>query len=100
MCLKHQIPMEQEDHSECPIELVACSTHRDEQLHQPALSETCDSESVRGVQGIFEDDEGHPIVGFCLWCGENFQSSEEVEAHNSGDMAACSEFQKFKRGNL
>jgi hypothetical protein len=42
----------------------------------------------------FKDRHGNPTVGFCLWCGENFYSSEEVEMHNTAGMG----FQKFKRG--
>ena len=32
MCIRHRIPMEEGDHSECSIELLACSEHREEQL--------------------------------------------------------------------
>jgi hypothetical protein len=32
MCAVHQVPLADGDHNECPIELLACPEHRDEQL--------------------------------------------------------------------
>jgi hypothetical protein len=46
---------------------------------------------------VFTDDEGNPIVGFCLWCDKDFYSVEEAEAHNANDSAACPVFQEMKR---
>jgi hypothetical protein len=46
---------------------------------------------------MFKDTHGNPTVAFCLWCGENFYSSEEVEMHHTAGTAACLEFQEFKR---
>ena len=34
MCIRHRVPMEEGDHSECSIELVACPEHREEQLRR------------------------------------------------------------------
>ena len=34
ICLRHQISMEDGDHSGCPVELLACSEHCDEQLRE------------------------------------------------------------------
>jgi hypothetical protein len=34
MCLKHQVSMEEGDHSKCPVELLACPGHRDVQLRK------------------------------------------------------------------
>jgi hypothetical protein len=31
MCLIHHVPMEEGDHRSCPVELLACPEHRDEQ---------------------------------------------------------------------
>src|ERR1700687_4860622 len=31
-CIHHQVPMEDGDHSQCTVELLACPEHRDEQL--------------------------------------------------------------------
>jgi hypothetical protein len=31
VCISCQVPMEQGDHSDCPIELVACPEHREQQ---------------------------------------------------------------------
>jgi hypothetical protein len=47
---------------------------------------------------MFKDTHGNPTIGFFLWCGENFYSSEDVEKHNTDGMIACSEFQNFKAG--
>ena len=41
-------------------------------------------------------EDGECTVGFCLWCGKDFCSTEEVEAHNADDMAACPAVQKYK----
>lgn len=32
ICLMHQVPVTDGDHGDCPIELLACPEHRDEQL--------------------------------------------------------------------
>jgi hypothetical protein len=34
MCVKHLVAMEDGDHSECPVELLACPEHREQQLGQ------------------------------------------------------------------
>ena len=44
----------------------------------------------------FTGEGGKPIVGFCLCCGKDFHSMEEVEAHNADDMVAYSVFQLVK----
>jgi hypothetical protein len=38
MCLRHHVPMEDGDHSECSIELLACPEHREAQLSEMRLS--------------------------------------------------------------
>jgi len=45
MCMRCQIPMEDGDHSECPIELVACPEHRESQQRP----------SLRGESNMFAD---------------------------------------------
>ena len=45
---------------------------------------------------MFRDEGGNPTVGFCLWCGCDFYTFEEHEAHTADDMASCPVFQKFK----
>jgi hypothetical protein len=32
ICVMHQVPVIDGDHGDCPIELLACPEHRDEQL--------------------------------------------------------------------
>ena len=43
-----------------------------------------------------QDDNGIPIVGFCLWCGIDFYTPEEADAHHSNESRACLAFQEFK----
>jgi hypothetical protein len=85
----HQIPLEDGDHSECPIELLACSEHRDEQRDMGIFGshDLLPSEG-EPESGIF-DDQGKPIVGFCLLCGKNYYSIKEMEAHHGTGSEAC-----------
>jgi hypothetical protein len=101
ICLKHQAPMEDGDHSECPIELLACPEHREEQVRQMGISDTSDPACGEGAaeSDMFKDQYGHPIVGFCLWCDEEFYSIQEVEDHSADDSKACAVFQQFKGGH-
>ena len=43
MCVRHEVPMEEGDHSGCPVELLACPEHRDEQHRKmkEAASTSC-----------------------------------------------------------
>jgi hypothetical protein len=99
MCLIHQVPMEQGDHTECPIELLACPEHRADQMramgHEPEYTygETRDETEQ---PSMFMDREGNPTAGFCLWCGRDFYSMAEVEAHNADNMADCPIHQQLK----
>jgi hypothetical protein len=40
MCLVHQVSLTNGDHSECPVELLACPDHRDEQLRDLGTFDT------------------------------------------------------------
>ncbi len=99
MCDRCQVPMEQGDHSGCMIELLACPEHMDEQLRQmgyePGTSNMPVSEEETAAS-MFTDSDGNPIVGFCLWCNQEFYTMDEMEAHNPNDMAECPVFQQFK----
>jgi hypothetical protein len=91
--------MEQGDHSECSIELLSCPEHRADQMramgHEPEYTyETTTDETEQ--MSMFIDKDGNPTLGFCLWCGQDFYSMEEVEAHNADDMADCSIQQQLK----
>jgi hypothetical protein len=101
MCLRHQVSMEDGDHSKCPVELLACSEHREEQIRQMGQSSTSDlPHSEDGTESsMFIDRDGNPIVGFCVWCNKDFYSMSEVEEHNADDSKACPVFQQFKSGN-
>jgi hypothetical protein len=93
--------MEDGDHSKCPVELLACPEHRNEQLRKMNEFGACESLPVeRGVEGTgFRDKNSNPTIGFCLWCDKDFYSMEEVWEHNDDDMEACSEFQKYRGAN-
>jgi hypothetical protein len=65
---------------------------------------TCAARSITGKSRVateeevsmFKDENGNPIIGFCLWCNRDFRSIEEVEAHNANNMAACPIFQELR----
>lgn len=88
--------MEDGDHGDCPVELLTCPEHREEQLRDMNTFGTSDLLPGEGdhVSTVFKDDD--PSVGFCLWCGKDFYSMGEVEAHNANDSAACVVFQELK----
>jgi hypothetical protein len=89
--------MEEGDHGECPIELLACPAHRDEEFEK--MSHISASELLPAEDGVkcpgFRDSDGNATVGFCLWCGKDFYVMEEVWVHNDNDMEACSEVQRI-----
>jgi hypothetical protein len=95
-CLRHQVPMEEGDHSRCPVELLACPEHLDEQLDQMGISDWRDVRSSVEAEGLFRDRNGTPIVGFCLWCGKDFYSIEVADAHHAGDGKGCAVFNRSK----
>ena len=90
--------MEDGDHSDCPIELLACPEHRDEQLQNMGIFSSSDLPSIEddAKSNMFNDQSGQPIVGFCLWCDKDFYSMDEVESHNANDSVACAVFQQLK----
>jgi hypothetical protein len=98
ICLRHLVPMEDGDHSECPIELLACPEHRDEQLRQMSPVGTYDLAPGQGdaESTMFKVNDDKTTVGFCLWCDKNFYSIVEMDAHNANDSAACAVFQELR----
>jgi hypothetical protein len=100
MCLLHQVPMDEGDHSSCPVELLACPEHRDEQqwkMKEAASTvgqDALDIDQDAATNG-WQDKDGNPIVGFCLWCDVDFYTMEQASAHNADHSAACPAFQKF-----
>jgi len=97
MCLQHGVPVDDGDHSECSIELLACPEHRADQMRamgyapDHVFEQQPDEES-----SMFTDSKGNRTVGFCLWCGCDFYSFEDHEAHVANDMAACPVFREYK----
>jgi hypothetical protein len=93
----HQISLEDGDHSTCPVELLACSEHRDEQLRDMGIFDSADLLPSEGEpeSGTFTDQDGRPIVGFCLWCDANYYSVEEMEAHHGNGGEGCPAYREF-----
>jgi hypothetical protein len=89
--------MDQGDHSQCPVELLPCLGHSDEQMrimgYEPGhmMEQQSDDECL-----MFRDKDGNHIVGFCLWCNRDFYTPEEVWEHNANGMMKCSVFQELK----
>ena len=48
ICLRHQVPMENRDHSDCPVELLPCPEHLDEQLKEMERFRTSDLATSEG----------------------------------------------------
>lgn len=90
--------MEEGDHSQCSIELLACPEHRGEQLRKIAAmgANNPPAHEVETQSTMFTDEEGKRTFGFCLWCNQDFYSMAEVEEHNANDMQGCSVFQELK----
>jgi len=98
-CMNHGVSMEDGDHSECSVELIACPEHRAEQLLAMGYAPGQAVEVPKGESeesSMFRDAEGNHIVGFCLWCNKNFYSMEESEKHTANEMANCPAFQELK----
>jgi hypothetical protein len=97
MCLKHEVSMDEGDHSKCPIELLVCPEHREEQVRKMTEFGACDSISseVDAERIGLKDKNGNAIVGFCLLCDKDFYSMDEVWEHNGSGVNACREFQKY-----
>jgi hypothetical protein len=95
--VKHQVSMEEGDHSNCPQELLACPEHRDEEFRKMGEFSASDPLPAEGVEDGtgFRDKDGNATIGFCLWCNRDFYSMDEVWEHNDNDMKACPEFQRF-----
>jgi hypothetical protein len=98
MCLIHEVPLADGDHSDCPVELLTCPEHREEQLQKMGIPVSNDLPCDGGAteRSMFTDKDGKPIIGFCLWCNKDFYCMNELETHNSTDLAVCKIFRDFK----
>ena len=47
-----QVPMEDGDHAECPVELLACPEHREKQFQQMGISDSSNRESAPGPEAV------------------------------------------------
>jgi len=100
VCIEHGVPMEEGDHSACSVELLSCPEHRADHMRAMGYEPDCTCEPQSGGESsIFKDSDGNPTVGFCLWCGCDFYTNEEHEAHTADIMAACPVFQELKDEN-
>lgn len=98
MCIQHRVPMDEGDHSSCPVELLSCSEHRADQMR--AMGYDADyTVTVQSEQAAptFRDAHGNPIVGFCIWCGRDFYTYEEHDAHAWGDTIQCPVFSEYRK---
>jgi hypothetical protein len=102
ICLRHQVSMEDGDHSACPVELLACPEHREEQFQKMGVFAGNDLPSSErpAERAMLSDRDGKPIVGFCLWCDMDFYTIDEAFAHNAQDSKACQVFQQWKDAML
>lgn len=103
MCLTHDVPMESGDHSRCPVELLACPVHREEQLRLHTVtpgSPTGHRWEITNLGPELADEEAKSSIGFCLWCNQDFHTMAEMEAHVANDSEACAAFQRFKQDAL
>jgi hypothetical protein len=94
MCIKHSVSMDDGDHSECPVELLACPEHRYEQLRQMSDPSECNlliSEDATG-SSAFTNKDDRLTVDFCLWCNRDFYTIAEVMEHNGDGVDACPVF--------
>lgn len=99
VCPDHGVPMEDGDHSECTVELLACPEHCDEQLrtmgHEPGTSNMPQMPS-EDERKPWRGKNGEPIIGFCLWCDKDYHTYEEFRAHFENDSAECAPYQEYK----
>ena len=96
------LPMEGNDHSECPVELRACPEHSAAQ--QLSHAEATSSEPMKGrikipprrklVRALRRASRAG-FVGACVWCGHGYKrfSLKIQEAH----LKECAEYQRAKR---
>lgn len=62
MCAVHQVSLADGDHSECPVELLVCPEHRDEQFRDMGILDTSDlpGSQVEAESTMFKDDDSNP----------------------------------------
>lgn len=97
LCLDHGVRMEDGDHSECAVELMPCPEHRADQMRAMGYEPDHIFEQQPDERSsLFGDADGNRTIGFCLWCGRDFYTMEEHEAHVANEMAACPVFQEYK----
>ena len=53
MCIRHRVPMEVGDHSECSIELLACPEHREEQRRKMEEASKAEANVPQGWEALF-----------------------------------------------
>jgi hypothetical protein len=97
MCIKHSVSMDDGDHSECPVELLVCPEHRQDQLEQMGKFTTSDLLHTEGLaeSSAFTDKDGKATVGFCLWCNRDFYTADEFWEHTGNGVNAFQSFGHF-----
>ena len=88
-------PMEQGDHSECAVELRACSEHRrqlpvlsDDELSDFFVHLLSDAEKPRCECGC-ADSHQEEVVGYCVWCSHVYVTYDiKTEAQHFSHFCA------------
>ena len=94
MCMQCQTPLEQGDHSKCPVELVICPAHlaefhqwvRDSHGEAELLDLPVDADETIGAAL----DQLEAYEAACLWCGHGYddysaKAEDEHFAYNCPD---------------
>jgi hypothetical protein len=72
--------MEEGDHRECSVKLLACPEHRDQQMlamgHRPGYAVETPAQDAEEPE-MLKDENGNPIFGSCLWCDLTVYSMQE-----------------------
>ena len=105
------LPMEGNDHSDCPVELRACPEHADEQ--QRSIEEAMSSEPDPALVQKWRErpscecgcveTESSEVVGWCLHCDHVYVNySSKIEAQHFADdcPGAPEELKKSARERL
>ena len=108
MCLDHGVPMEQDDHSTCSIEVLTCPEHRAQQLQNPDGRVPIKEDEVEDgfvpikIPDNFDEmleawnEDKEPSVGLCLMCGQPIRTMEEfIPGTHTHNCAAGRAFEKM-----
>ncbi len=100
ICETCELPMELGNHARCQIEFLDCPEHLHEWLrafgHEPDNS-PMPQPMEYAQSNVFTNGEGNFVIGFCLWCHQDFHSFKEAEEHNFDGSRECPLFPEVSR---